>query len=291
MSQLACIDATGTGGTETTTVSGLTTGTTYFIRVWHYGSGYGTTGNFTICAYGCSTPGSVSVSGGGTFCNNATLMASGGSGGTIYWQGTTSGGTSTANSTNPQTVSSSGTYYFRAYNSCGWGTEGSASITINIVDTSLTLNGFTLTSNASSATYQWVTCPTMQVITGEINQSYSPSQKGSYAVIVTQNSCIDTSNCYQVTITGLSFTTNATSIVVYPNPTNSLLTIKGIGLDNDTYKMTLTNSLGQLLNEKEINVKSKSIETQFDIIEYSTGIYFLTISSKTINHVFKIQKQ
>ena len=32
-------------------------------------------------------PGSVTVNGGGTFCNNATLTASGGSGGTIYRQG------------------------------------------------------------------------------------------------------------------------------------------------------------------------------------------------------------
>lgn len=76
-------------------------------------------------------PGAVTVSGGGTFCNSATLTASGGTGGTIYWQGTTSGGTSTANPTTTQVVTSSGTYYFRANNSCGWGPEGSATVTIN----------------------------------------------------------------------------------------------------------------------------------------------------------------
>ena len=52
MTQLACVNNTGTGGTETTTLTGLTIGTQYFIRVWHFGTGYGTTGNFSICVYG-----------------------------------------------------------------------------------------------------------------------------------------------------------------------------------------------------------------------------------------------
>ncbi len=51
MSELDCVDSTGSGGVETTTVSGLTIGATYFIRVGHNGSGYGTTGDFTVCVH------------------------------------------------------------------------------------------------------------------------------------------------------------------------------------------------------------------------------------------------
>ena len=82
----------------------------------------------------CTNPAAVTVSGGGTFCNSATLTASGGAGGTIYWQGTTSNGTSTATPSTSQVVTSSGTYYFRSYNSASggcWGPEGSATVTIN----------------------------------------------------------------------------------------------------------------------------------------------------------------
>jgi hypothetical protein len=50
-----CIDATATSSLETQTYTGLTSGATYFIRVWHYSSGSGT-GNFQICVYGSSTP-------------------------------------------------------------------------------------------------------------------------------------------------------------------------------------------------------------------------------------------
>jgi hypothetical protein len=42
-----CADATTGGGTETVTVSGLTPGSTYYVRVYSYGSG--TNGTFTIC--------------------------------------------------------------------------------------------------------------------------------------------------------------------------------------------------------------------------------------------------
>jgi hypothetical protein len=78
-------------------------------------------------------PGAVSVSGGGVFCNEATLIATGGSGGTIYFQGTTSQGTSTATPVPSEgiVVTNSGTYYFRAMSSSGcWGPQGSATVTI-----------------------------------------------------------------------------------------------------------------------------------------------------------------
>ncbi|MBI4929930.1 MAG: T9SS type A sorting domain-containing protein [Bacteroidetes bacterium] len=76
-------------------------------------------------------PTAASVSGAGTFCGSTTITATGGTGGTMYWQNTTSGGTSTTTPSTSQVVTASGTYYFRPYNSCGWGTEGSVSVTIN----------------------------------------------------------------------------------------------------------------------------------------------------------------
>ncbi|HRP17945.1 MAG TPA: immunoglobulin domain-containing protein, partial [Ginsengibacter sp.] len=61
-----------------------------------------------------------------------TLTATGGSGGTIYFQGTTQGGTSTADSRTTVSVNTSGTYYFRSLNPSGcWGDEGSITVTEN----------------------------------------------------------------------------------------------------------------------------------------------------------------
>ncbi len=77
-------------------------------------------------------PMTLSVSGAGTFCENTTLTASGGIGGTIYFQGTTSGGTSTANPSSSQVVNTSDTYYFRAQSAGGcWSQEVGATVIIN----------------------------------------------------------------------------------------------------------------------------------------------------------------
>lgn len=45
---ISCTDASGSGGLETANLTGLTVGTTYLIRVYHYTAGSGT-GNFQIC--------------------------------------------------------------------------------------------------------------------------------------------------------------------------------------------------------------------------------------------------
>jgi subtilisin-like proprotein convertase family protein len=102
-----------------------------------------TTYTLTSTVNGCSStdaalvtvdniPTAVTVSGAGTFCGSAVLTASGGTGGTIYWQNTTPNGTSTANPSSSQTVNASGTYYFRSQSANGcWGPQGSAVVTIN----------------------------------------------------------------------------------------------------------------------------------------------------------------
>lgn len=88
-------------------------------------------------------PTDVSVSGGGTQCGGTMLLtATGGTGGTIYWQNTTNNGTSSATVSSSQTVSASGTYYFRARSADGcWGTQGSAVVTINAVPTNAIVSG------------------------------------------------------------------------------------------------------------------------------------------------------
>ena len=77
-------------------------------------------------------PGTAVVSGGGSYCVSTVITATGGSGGTMYFQGTTSGGTSTATPSTSQTITVSGTYYFRAQSAAGcWGPQGSVVVVIN----------------------------------------------------------------------------------------------------------------------------------------------------------------
>ena len=52
---VGCIDATGTGGNETLTLTGLTIGETYYIRLFHYYENTPVTGTFSICVRATST--------------------------------------------------------------------------------------------------------------------------------------------------------------------------------------------------------------------------------------------
>ncbi|MES2700985.1 MAG: PKD-like domain-containing protein, partial [Bacteroidota bacterium] len=84
-------------------------------------------------------PAAVTVTGGGAHCATATIAASNGGDGTIYFQGTTAGGTSTAAASSSEVITTSGTYYFRARSAAGcWGPEGSVSVTINPLPASIT---------------------------------------------------------------------------------------------------------------------------------------------------------
>ena len=51
MASIQCVNATGSGAVETANLTGLTIGTTYFIRVYHNGAGPGVSAvnSFTIC--------------------------------------------------------------------------------------------------------------------------------------------------------------------------------------------------------------------------------------------------
>ena len=96
-----------------------------------------TTQNIAVSGTVNSVPTAVTVTG-GAICNGGSITASGGTGGTIYWQGTTSNGTSTSlgsGSTSPA-ISSAGTYYARSQSAEGcWGTQGSASVTFTPIPT------------------------------------------------------------------------------------------------------------------------------------------------------------
>ncbi|MES2592593.1 MAG: choice-of-anchor tandem repeat GloVer-containing protein [Bacteroidota bacterium] len=74
-------------------------------------------------------------------------------------------------------------------------------LTVNTVNTAVSISNTGFIAAASPAVYQWINCSNGNIpVTGQINQSYLPTDNNSYAVIVTQNSCIDTSSCYSVVL-------------------------------------------------------------------------------------------
>lgn len=71
-------------------------------------------------------------------------------------------------------------------------------------DLTITNNLGELTVAEINQHYQWVDCSSsFDWIIGETNQSFTPTQNGSYAVIVDEGLCADTSACYNLTSVSL----------------------------------------------------------------------------------------
>ncbi|MCW3123757.1 MAG: hypothetical protein JWQ38_3249 [Flavipsychrobacter sp.] len=133
------------GGTSTTDpgTSAIVTATgtyTYYFRAMSSAGCWGPEGSATVTINPLPAP--VNVSGAGAFCSSGTITASGGAGGSIYFQGTTSGGTAITSPTVSAQVSSTGTYYFRSRSAYGcWSQEGSANVFIYGVPAAVTVSG------------------------------------------------------------------------------------------------------------------------------------------------------
>ena len=178
-------------------------------------------------------------------------------------------------------------------NTCGNGTQFCTPVSINTttINSTVSVNAPTLTAMANPASYQWINCANMQPIASAINQSYIPTVNGTYAVEVTQNTCISTSPCYAVVAAGITDLHAIYNFVIYPNPTTGILNIKGNTISNSVFKLMVRNMLGQSLLEKDITPLNNSFETQFNMSELAAGMYFLVADTKDNTQVYKIQKQ
>ena len=117
-----------------------------------------------------------------------------------------------------QTISQAGQYTELFQSSTGCDSLVSVSVTVNNVDTSVMNNNGVLTAAAMGALYQWVDCVNgFKPVAGANNQTFQ-ADVGTFAVIITQNACIDTSACYVASlIVGVEGDTNDV-VSFFPNP-------------------------------------------------------------------------
>ncbi|MCD4679891.1 MAG: T9SS type A sorting domain-containing protein, partial [Bacteroidales bacterium] len=185
------------------------------------------------------------------------------------------------------TYTNSGVYSSTLTNVAGCDSTIILNLTIRTVDTSVTVNSTTITANATGAYYQWIDCSTMLPISGEVNQSYTATANGSYAVIINEYGCTDTSFCYSITTVGILENTFESLFSIYPNPTTGQLTIT-FKETYDQITLTVKNIGGKFISSTVIKEKEK---VTLDI-EGAKGYYFVNIESSEGQHaILKILKQ
>lgn len=178
---------------------------------------------------------------------------------------------------NNDTYITSGIYPYHFTNI--WGCDSSIVLDltiINTVNTAVSQNGATLTSNGVNVNYQWLDCSTNSPILGATNQVFTPTVNGNYAVIVSANNCSDTSACYLVTSLGVAKNTLKSQMQVYPNPTTGVLNID-LGAEYAWAEVKVSSAIGQeLMREKYAHSQLLSLQ-----MPETEGVYFVEISLLT----------
>jgi subtilisin-like proprotein convertase family protein len=162
---------------------------------------------------------------------------------------------------------------------------------INLNSTVIQNNGV-LSSNQSSnsSTYQWVDCNNnLEAIPGETGQTFTPTQNGSYAVILTSTGaipCQETSNCIEVIGVGIN-EQDLGGYSVFPNPSSGSFTLElneiavYSELEVIDYRGRVVYHLA-LENQKEIKI---------DLEKESDGIYILKLLGEKNVKIEKLIKQ
>lgn len=156
-------------------------------------------------------------------------------------------------------------------------------LTIDTVDTSVLQYGNALTANEGNASYQWLNCASGNQIYEETGISYLPAVNGSYAVIISKNNCVDTSECIAVTLTGIVDEISKNDIVVYPNPGTGNVYIKFAVPQINTLISVF--SLDGKLVQKTTFSGSKAL---IDLNTADTGTYFIEIMAEGSKQTHKI---
>jgi hypothetical protein len=119
----------------------------------------------------------------------------------------------------------------------------------------------------------------MAPIFGATNQNYVATANGSYAAVVMNNGCADTSNCVTITSVGIEKFNTANNLQVYPNPFSNELTITSATKTN----AMLFDVLGNKINEFVLQNTTQTIS----LGDLAPGMYYLQVDNSKI----KIIKQ
>ena len=147
-----------------------------------------------------------------------------------------------------------------------------------MVDTSVTRSGSRLKANATEAIYQWLVCPDYTPLDGENSDSLSIQDSGSYAVLVTQHGCSDTSECYTIDVIGSVNETTVNDVVVYPNPTAGIVNID-LGSMESEFNVHVTDLTGKMVY-RETFQNLKGVEFQ---LNQAPGLYIIHIETNDKN--------
>ncbi len=170
-------------------------------------------------------------------------------------------------------IDSSGSYIDSFLTNQGCDSILELDITFFQIDSTLDLTTESLSSNELNAdAFQWLDCSTnMTAISNENAISFAPTSNGQYAVQIDRSGCIDTSDCVDFMVNGISIDAGNKGIKVLSNP-DGTIQVSNLHVGS---KITLMDAAGHTISVFETTSEPMfTLKTSYSI---SSGIYFLYI--------------
>ncbi|MFN0032643.1 MAG: T9SS type A sorting domain-containing protein, partial [Flavobacteriales bacterium] len=167
-------------------------------------------------------------------------------------------------------------------NSVGCDSIMNINLVILNVNTNVNVNGNTLSSAATGATYLWLDCNNdYEAIAGATTQIFAPTQNGNYAAMVTQQNCTDTTACYAITGIGIDELVMS-DWKLFPNPTSGIIQLTSEHGTTGTQAI-LMDVQGRKVDEHYIT----SLPFVWNM-QQPSGIYYLHLISEKDASVLKV---
>ncbi len=229
-----------------------------------------------------------------SICENSatTLSASAVSGGTLAWYDSAIGGIQLATGSTFVTPSLSTTTSYwveETENGCS-SIRKEVVVTIGVVNVSVTVSGVQLTANSLTGFFKWIDCGNGNtIIPGETGLQFTPTVSGSYAVIVTEGSCVDTSGCIVVSFVGIDkLTVGAQSFNVNPNPSTGLVNLTVTNTKSSSLKISLIDIQGKVVFVENVNNVQSNYSNIVDVSKLAKGIYYVEFKAGDATEVQKL---
>jgi hypothetical protein len=134
-------------------------------------------------------------------------------------------------------------------------------VTVVNIDDVVILNGSLLTAKNTTGKYQWLNCTlSNKVLVGETSRQFIAKENHLFAVEITENGCVDTSDCIQVT-TASNASMNFGELGISPNPSRGQFVIHPIL--GGSASIFVYNAAGQLIHREETNeIKGHTMNLQ-----------------------------
>ncbi|MEW6469010.1 MAG: PKD domain-containing protein [Bacteroidota bacterium] len=193
----------------------------------------------------------------------------------------TTGSVVSANPTSTTTYTVTG-----ASGSCS--TTSTVTVTVNPLPAAPVISqSVNVLTSTPALTYQWYL--NSSPIPGATSQSYTISQTGTYEVCITDaNGCSACSGPYNAIFTGMDDPLTQGTFTIYPNPNNGQFTLSFELGTEDNYMLELTDALGQVVYSESLPGFSGKYTRYFDLTQYGSGVYMITLRNTKDQSVKKV---